>query len=230
MPFDFQAARKSAITWFNSKKNTALFFLVILIVGTVAGFARMQLADAAPAEEMAPMGCTQVQPKWEVHRMVEFFLLTCPYCERLEPHLGSVPGGVVRRHLVASRSQEEMARFVFALEKMNRPGLIHAAELAVLDSKGVFIYGSEDSSAFLTAHGLDEDEMKRAHNSDAADKFITETRLMQEACLIRSVPTLMRAGKLTNPSAAGGYEAAVRRVMPPAIVSKVDAMIGVRRE
>lgn len=218
-------------TWFSSGKNTALFFVVILFIGVLVGLARMPAASVnLLGDDATPLGCVQAQPEGEFHRVVEFFLLTCPYCEELEPHLTSIPGGVVRRHLVASRSQEEMARFVFALEKMNHPELIHAAEVAVLGNRGVFIYGSEDSRAFLSAYNLNDEEMKRAHNSKAADKFITETRLMQEACLIHSVPTLMRAGELISPSAVGGYEDAVRLVMPPAIVSKVDTIVGVRRE
>lgn len=224
MPIDFQAVRNSVVTWFKSRKNTAIFFGVILVAGITAGFFGVPGFSKPPKYNGdASLECLMAQPDGEFYRVVEFFLLTCPYCERLEPHLAAIKDGVVRRHLVVNRSQEDMARFVFALGKLGRTDLIHAAEISVLDGKGVFIYESEDAREFASSHHLVLREMELAHNSGEADQFIAETRAMQNACRVLSVPLLMRAGNLVSPADAGGYGEAVKKVMPPTIASLIGA-------
>lgn len=214
MPIDLRFAADSTVKWFRSGKNAALFFATILLLGTATGFA-WKLMRETRFSENASLNCVQAQPKDEFYRVTEFFLLTCLYCEKMESYLPAIKDGVVRRHLVMSYSQEEMARFIFALDKMSRTDLIHAAEMDVLDAKSVFIYDSDDGQAFASKHALDTEKMRQLHYSTDADKFIAETRSMQVACHIRAVPTLMRAGELISPSSAGGFDEAVKKILPP---------------
>lgn len=218
------------VTWFKSRTNSAIFFVLMLAAGLTLGWTGV-FASKVPEYGDASLACVQSQPKGEFHRATEFFLLTCPYCEKLESYLPLIKDGVIRRHVIWDRSHEEMARFVFALERVGRQDLIHAAELAVLDNKGVFIRDTDDYQAFVTKHKLDGRRLNLWRDSPAANQFIIETRQMQEFCEINSAPVLMRAGKLHGIKGADGYLAAIAAVSTPSappvetVVCTMDAKI-----
>lgn len=166
---------------------------------------QQQFASTSSMNGPASTNCLQSQPKKEVYRTTEFFLLTCPHCKEAEHYVSSMKN-VVRRHVLWEQAHEDMARFSFALEKIGRTDLFFAAEIEAANGKTVHLYDSEDGKRFAHEQSLDINKMKYLHISQEADQFLYDTRKMQNACNIKHAPVFLKNGVFSAPSGAGDYK------------------------
>jgi len=206
--------KQSVVTWFSSRKNTAIFFVACFTIGTLIGVYRIAFSLAPEKiDGPATLSCTESQPAGDIQRTTEFFILNCPHCEKTEEYLHSIPGGVIRRHLVWDTPTELMARMVYALEEMDRDDAVHMAELAVLSEKWIFDYTTNDASRFAHENGLDIVKLATIETSAGADRFIADTKRVQKACGIMQAPTLLKKGVIVTAYGAGGYKQMVEKAI-----------------
>ena len=143
----------------------------------------------------------------------ELFWYGCPHCYKFEKHLDdwkqTKPSYIefVRMPAVLNRSWASHARAYYALESMGEIERIHPIFFEAIHAQGRRLRDVESMSRFLSQHGIDEDDFKKAYNS-----FYVETKIKRSDQLARqygssSVPTVIINGKYrTDAGDAGGYE------------------------
>lgn len=145
--------------------------------------------------------------------VLELFWYGCPHCYEFEKYLKSwkqdKPANVqfARIPAVLNRGWVPHARAYYALETMGELERIHPIFFEAIHEQGRRLRDMDSMARFLTQHGIDADEFKKAY-----DSFYVETKIKRSNQLVRqygssSVPTMIIHGKYrSTASDAGGYE------------------------
>ena len=211
-------------------KNSSRIYLLILFASILLTvfFIGNSGADQDASTEDSAVTSSQFQEGRHYHRIspnvapeveegsievVELFWYGCPHCFEFEKHINKwkqdKPTYIkfVSMPAVLNRSWAPHARAYYALETMGEIERVHPIFFEAIHVQGRRLRDLESITRFLSQHGVDANEFKKAY-----DSFYVETKVKRSDQLVRqygstSVPTVIVNGKYrTNASDAGGYE------------------------
>ncbi len=145
--------------------------------------------------------------------VLELFWYGCPHCYQFEKYLTNWMQGkaanveFMRIPAVLNRSWVPHARAYYALEAMGEIERIHPIFFAAIHEQGRRLRDMDSMARFLTQHGIDEKEFKKAY-----DSLYVETKTKRAKQLVlqygsSSVPAVIINGKYrSTASDAGSYE------------------------
>ncbi len=161
--------------------------------------------------EISPPVSTDVSPdKVEV---LELFWYGCPHCFEFEKFLKDWKQNkaenieFVRMPAVLNRGWIPHARAYYALETMGEIDKMHSVIFEAIHTQGRRLRDMDSMARFLSQHGIDADEFKKAY-----DSFYVETKIKRSNQLVRqygssAVPTVIIDGKYRSTAGdAGGYD------------------------
>ncbi len=170
-----------------------------------------QFVEGQHFHRLSPTVATDVE-EGQVE-VVELFWYGCPHCYEFEKYLKVWKPNKAENILftpmpaVLNRSWVPHARAYYALETMGEIERVHPIIFEAIHAQGRRLRDVESMSRFLSQHGVDAEEFKKAY-----DSFYVETKIKRADQLSRqygatSVPAVIVNGKYrTNASSAGGYE------------------------
>ncbi len=151
--------------------------------------------------------------------VLELFWYGCPHCFEFEKYLKNwkqekaINVEFLRMPAVLNRSWTPHARAYYALETMGELERLHPIIFEAIHVQGRRLRDLESMARFLSQHGIDAEEFKKAY-----DSFYVETKIKRAGQLVReygssSVPTIIVNGKYrTSAGDAGGYESLMKLI------------------
>ena len=145
--------------------------------------------------------------------VLELFWYGCPHCFEFEKYLKSWKQDkaanveFVRMPSVINQRWVPHARAYYALETMGEVERIHPIIFEAIHEQGRRLRDMDSMARFLSQHGIDADEFKKAY-----DSFYVETKIKRASQLVRqygsnSVPAIIVNGKYrSTASDAGNYD------------------------
>ena len=186
-------------------KKTLLLFALVLAAVTASA------ADFTEGDKYIKITPAPPQGEGDQVEVVEFFMYTCPHCEKLEPYMKGwlekkpanveftrIPamfGGVANLH----------AKAFYALEIMGEGERLHDSWFHAIHDEKRKLRTQEDLEAFLQEQNVDMDKFRAAMSS-----FTVQTKANRAAALmqrygVRGVPAVVVDGRYRSGNASG-YE------------------------
>jgi len=215
----------------NNLNSLRVFFvlLITLAASVLLVTARANEAEHDHAQHDQAQGATvEFQEGTHYHRIspavptnvemgsvevLELFWYGCPHCYQFEKYLTSWKQDkaanieFVRIPAVLNQRWIPHARAYYALETMGEHERIHPIFFAAIHEQGRRLRDMDSMARFLTQHGIDEGEFKKAY-----DSLYVEIKTKRAKQLVRqygssSVPAVIINGKYrSTASDAGGFE------------------------
>jgi len=191
------------------KKLIVLFFHALLL----ASFAGP--ASAAPGYEEGThykaINPPQAGAEGNRVQIIEFFLYSCPHCDKLEPHLKkwqeSKPDNVdfVRIPAMFKRPKLIMhAKTYYALELMGVAPEVHDSVFHAIHAKGNPLNTQSDMEKYLGNQGVNVEQYKKSMASFAVQANVRRAEKLLGRFDIRGVPAIIVDGKYLVSGMEGG--------------------------
>jgi thiol:disulfide interchange protein DsbA len=180
-----------------SFKVAALLLTVLLVPGLTAAQQRFE-------EDVHYFSIFPEQPGGEGKRVkvTEFFLYTCPHCEKLEPYINSwlqrKPANVDFDRVPAMFNRETIqmhGRTFYALRLMGLSDKLHEKIFHAIHSEGEQFTTQGDMEAFLEEQGVDLVAYRKAMKSFAVSTQARRAAALADRYELRSVPSIVIDGK-----------------------------------
>ena len=199
-----------------------VFIIAMVLKTTIAGDEDHSSHDhdhASSGEFQAGQHYHQISPAVSTNvsagkiEVLELFWYGCPHCYEFEKFLKdwkqnkSENVEFVRMPAMLNRGWIPHARAFYALEAMEEIERLHPIIFEAIHAQGRRLRDMDSMARFLSQHGIDPDEFKKAY-----DSFYVEAKVKRSNQLVReygssAVPTVIINGKYrTTASDAGGYE------------------------
>ena len=145
--------------------------------------------------------------------VLELFWYGCPHCFEFEKYLKSWKQEkadnieFVRMPAILNRGWAPHARAFYALETMGEIDRLHPIIFEAIHEQGRRLRDMDSMARFLSQHGIDQDEFKKAY-----DSFYVEAKIKRSNQLVReygssSVPNIIVNGKYRSSAGdAGSYD------------------------
>ena len=196
----------------------ALALALTLCLASVAGGSDKVEHDSA-VEFQEGMHYHEIWPAVAINaepgtvEILELFWYGCPHCYEFEKYLEGwkqdKPANIafVSMPVALNRSWLSHARAYYALEKTGELERIHPLFFDAIHLQGRRLRDMESMMRFLSQHGVDVDEFKKAYNSPYVEAKVKHSGQLARQYGANSVPTVIIHGKYrTTASDAGGYE------------------------
>lgn len=177
------------------KTLQSCFLLLIILFSSVSP---AEPAAGTGYEVLTPAQPTQDPDKVEV---IEFFWYGCPHCYSLEPLLDkwlrSKPDNVtfIRQPAVFSKRWGQHAKAYFTAEALGVVDQVHADLFDAIQNKKQKLTTEDQLAKFFIAHGVDEEEFRKAYNSFLVDTKMRQAKSMAARYGITGVPAIIINGK-----------------------------------